>query len=431
MIKDQPYWWDAAEPEDTNNDPLPSEADVVIVGGGFTGMGAAIPLARAGLSVVVVERDRPGDGASSRNGGITSGNIRWSFSSLVSKFGLEQAKAFYSEGVEAREDLRQFVATEKLDCNYQLTGRFTGAMTAETLDGMKRDADMVQRHVGIEPQIIERANQHQEIGSDLYHGGIARTDIGGVHPAKMHKELKRVAIGSGAQVFGGCGVNAINRIGGRFNIETVKGRINAGHVVVATNGYTDKGLPWLRRRVVPVVSEMIATEPLSPNLMQSLMPKRQMHGESRHLGYYFRPSPDGSRILLGGRRFNNDPVVARERLRQGLVEIFPELSDTSLTHHWFGFVAFPMDQLPKLAIHDGVVYAAGFCGSGVVWARWLGQKAAMIVLGKESGASAFDKPSFKAIPFYNGSPWFLPIMMKWYQFKDRMNAPSQERPRQD
>ena len=114
--------------------------------------------------------------------------------------------------------------------------------------------------------------------------------------------------------------------------------------------------------------------------------------------------------------------LVQERLRGGLLEIFPDLSETKLSHHWFGFVAFPMDELPKLTIHNGVVYATGFCGSGVVWARWMGQKAAMVVMGREEGASAFDKVPFRAIPFYNGTPWFLPVMMNWYKLKDRMTG---------
>ena len=421
-IKDLPYWWEEAEPQPADNGPIPEAADVVIVGGGYAGMGAAIPLARAGRDVVVLERDRPGDGASSRNGGITSGNIRHSFSKLTAKFGMERAKDFYSEGLAARKDLFDFIEAEKLECDLQLTGRFTGAMRPEILDNMKREVELLHRHVGIEAKIVERTDQHDEIGSDLYHGGVVRTDMGGIHPGKLHRELRRVAEAAGAKVFGGTGVSNIERIGGTFEVTTPHGKIKASHVIVCTNGYTDKGLPWLRRRLVPVISEMIATEPLGQNLMKTLMPKQQMHGETRQLGHYYRPSPDGTRILLGGRRYDDDAAKARERLRGGLLEIFPELSETRLSHHWFGFVAFPMDELPKLTIHDGVVYATGFCGSGVVWARWMGQKAAAVVMGQEDGASAFDKLPFRAIPLYNGNPWFLPIMMNWYKLKDRMTG---------
>jgi len=183
---EKPYWWEAAEPQPADGGSLPEKADVVVVGGGYAGMGAAIPLARASRDVIILERDRPGDGASSRNGGLTSGNIRWSYSELKAKFGADAAKAFYLEGIAARTDLKNFIETEKLDCDFQLTGRFTAAMRPEILESIKREAEIMQQELGIECEIVERSDQYDEIGSDLYHGGIRRTDMGGVHPAKMH-----------------------------------------------------------------------------------------------------------------------------------------------------------------------------------------------------------------------------------------------------
>ncbi len=418
----KPYWWDDAEPEPAQTGPLPERADAVIVGGGFAGLGAAIPLARGGLDVVVLERDRPGDGASSRNGGITSGNLRFTYTKLKSMFGDEAAKSFYAEGVAARADLKNFIEAEKLDCNYSLSGRFAGAINIDLHDGQKREAEAMHHDIGIETVIVEKADQTDEIGSDYYAGGVVRPDIGGIHPGKFHRGMRTVAEQAGTQIWSDTGVTGITRENNTFVVSTPRGTICADHIIVATNGYTDEGLPWLRRRLVPVISEIIATEPLSPNLMKSLMPKQRMHSETSQLAHYYRPSPDGTKILFGGKRYSNDPIVAREHLRQDMIDIFPELSDVGLTHHWFGFVAFPMDQLPKLTVHKGIIYATGFSGSGTVWARWMGQKAALRVLEREDSATAFETRPFRAIPFYNGNPWFVPFMINWYRFKDRLTG---------
>ena len=116
-----------------------------------------------------------------------------------------------------------------------------------------------------------------------------------------------------------------------------------------------------------------------------------------------------------------DPAKARDRLINGLTSIFPQLSKVSISNHWFGFVAFPFDQLPKLAVHDGVIYPTGFCGSGTVWARWLGQKAAHMVLN-DLQDSAFQGVPFRTMPFYSGDPWFLPLAMNFYAIRDKFKT---------
>ena len=169
---------------------------------------------------------------------------------------------------------------------------------------------------------------------------------------------------------------------------------------------------------------MIATVPLSSNLMGQLMPKGVMCGETRRLHYYYRPSPDGTRILFGGR----DGTIAGESprptqsLRRALVDIFPELADTELTHSWYGYVAMNRDMIPRIFSRNGVRYATGYCGSGVVWARWAGQKAAQQVLGKPEGTSAFDFRPPPAVPFFNGTSWFMPGVFAWLTFQDRLDA---------
>ena len=433
-----PYWWDAAPPVDAAPAEWQSHADVVIIGGGFTGFGAAIPLARAGLKVVIVEKDKIGAGASTRNGGITSGNLRHSYDQLSKKFGPEKAAKFYQEAHAARQDLISFITDEQIDCDLQLCGRFAGATQPRALDAMQREADNLSKITGVVPVIYDKAGLAAHIDSDKYCGGVWRGDIGGIHPAKLLAEMHRIAVSAGVLVFTGVAVSSLRRVDAgadvSFIVDSTKGQITAGHVITATNAYSDSGVPWLRRRLVPVISAMIATEELGENRVRSLMPSKSMYSESLELGHYFRPSPDGKRILLGGRRMDADPAIAAERLRAGLVAILPDLADCAITHHWFGFVAFPFDQLPKLTVHDGVIYPAGYCGSGTVWARWLGQKAAQMVLADLTGSAAsrletvssalsvsvFADLPFRSMPFYSGEPWFLPLAMRFYTLQDKM-----------
>ena len=173
---------------------------------------------------------------------------------------------------------------------------------------------------------------------------------------------------------------------------------------------------------MPIPSQIIATGPIDPAVMDRLMPKRRMLGETRNLYHYYRPSPDGTRIVFGGRAGadTDDPIEKMRHLRRNLVELFPELSDVEITHSWWGYTGYTFDFMPKLARHEGVHYAAGFCGSGVVWARWIGTKVAQRILGDPSANTVFGEFDFQTRPLYWGKPWFLPMVVAWYGMRDRM-----------
>ncbi|NNM75265.1 NAD(P)/FAD-dependent oxidoreductase [Enterovirga aerilata] len=420
-ISPDPYWWEAAPLRRLEQVPVAPSADVVIVGAGYTGLSAAITLARAGRSVLVFDKQRPGEGASSRNGGITSGNLRPSLAAMTRKFGEERAKAILAESKAAREDLYRFIADEKIECDFKLVGRFAGAAAPGDYEGLARDADYLRKTFGIEAYAVPRGEQRDVLGTDYYYGGNVRMDIGGLHPGKFLAEMLRVALSAGATLHAETAVLGIARDGDGYEVSTARGKVRARHVVVGTNGYTDGSDRWLRRRLVPIRSRIIATAPISPNLMGELMPRRMMVSDTRNLSYYYRPSPDGTRILFGGR----DGTVAGEtdaptkRLRHMLVELFPELDGIAITHSWYGYVAMNRDMVPRIFSRDGMRYAAGYCGSGVVWARWAGRKAALQVLG-EDGSSALDFRPPAAVPFFNGTPWFLPPYMAWLTTQDRL-----------
>jgi glycine/D-amino acid oxidase-like deaminating enzyme len=421
--KNTPYWWEEAPVKPLPPQPLAKKLDVAIVGAGYAGLSAGLVLAREGRSVAAFDKMNPGEGASSRNGGITSGTIRPDYATITKRFGEEKAMAIEAEGKIAREFLYHLIKTEALDCDFRLVGLFKGAIGYEQYETMARGAETLAKRLRIESYPVPYAEQRNFIGTDFYRGGTVRMDIGGLHPAKFHAELLRVARASGLTVHSRTPVTGLEREGDGFRIATSAGTVQARQILVCTNGYTDAANPFLRRRLVPVRSRIIATEELAPDVMARLMPKRMMMSEGRQLGFYYRPSPDGTRILLGGRDSSRvgDPAAPTLRLCKGLVELFPELKDVRLSHSWFGNVAMNRDMLPRIFEKDGVVYATGFCGSGVVWAPWIGTRAAYKLMGdRESARSAFDFRPPSAIPFYRGSPWFMPAVIQGYRLQDRI-----------
>lgn len=430
-MKHEPYWWLEAAPRSLPQCPVAAKSDVAIVGGGYTGLSAALTLARAGRSVQVFDRMRPGEGASTRNGGIASGNLRPGYRQLVAKFGEARARAIQAEAKAAREYLEHFIRTEGIACDFVMTGRFTGAANTADYDSLAREAEWTRKAIGVEIHAVPRSEQRSVLGTDFYHGGTIRMDIGGLHPGKLHSELLRLALAAGVKVHGETAVIGIRSDGDAFEVETARGRVRAAHVITGTNGYTDSADPWLRRRLVPVRSRIIATAPLSDNLMRQLMPKGVMCSETRKLHYYYRPSPDGTRILFGGRdgSIAGDPQWPVDNLRRALADIFPELDGVEITHTWFGHVAMNRDMVPRIFSRKGIRYATGYCGSGVVWANWAGRKAALQILGDESGSSALDFRPPPVIPLYNGRPWFLPALFGWMTLQDKLAARRRERER--
>ncbi len=423
MIVTTPLWWEAAPPVALPHRDVAPRCDVVIVGAGYTGLSAGLTLARAGRHVQIFDRQRPGDGASTRNGGIASGNLRPSYKQMVAKFGEARANALQLEAKAAREDLAEFINREAIDCDFQLTGRFTGAAKVSQYEDLAREADVLRARLGIEAHAIPRTEQRSVLGTDFYCGGMVRGDIGGLHPAKLHRGMLLAAEKAGATVHGDTPVLALAARNRGLEAETTRGKVEADHVIVATNGYSDNADRWLRRRLVPVRSRIIATAPLSNNLMAQLMPKGVMCAETRKLHYYYRPSPDGTRILFGGRdgTIAGEPTWPTDSLKRALADIFPVLEGVDITHSWHGNVAMNRDMIPRIFSRDGNRYAVGYCGSGVVWARWAGQKAAWQILGDERGRSALDFRPPAAVPLYDGRPWFLPAVFAWLSLQDRLS----------
>jgi glycine/D-amino acid oxidase-like deaminating enzyme len=428
-VKEYPYWLDTLPSAGSQNSEvgtqkpaaLPPRADVLIVGGGYTGLSAARHLARAGASVVVVERQQVGWGASSRNGGQVLTGMKVDAAALIERFGQARARQLFEIATESMVRLETLIAEDAIACDYERTGHLCAAFKPAHFDAFLEEQALLARVFDHRVHLVPRADQRAEIGSDAYYGLLVDERSGGLNPARFVQGLAAAAIERGAAVVTGVGVTGIDRHGDRWQVRTTGGEVEAGDVLMATNGYTDGASPALQRRFIPIGSYIIATEPLAEPQWSALLPRRRMAFDSKHFLYYFRVTPD-RRLLFGGRAEFGRPDAETTRraaaiLHQGMTTVFPQLAGVRIDYAWGGNVAFTRDQMPRAGRLDGVYYAGGYCGHGVAMAAYLGEQIARRIAGEPIDHPLFDD-RFPAIPLYAGDPWFLPLVGAYYQVRD-------------
>lgn len=420
-IKQQPYWWEAAPRPRLAVETLPDHVDVAIIGSGYTGLSAALTLTRAGRDVLVLEAGDPGTGASTRNAGFVGRTLKHSFPEIIAAMGEARATAIYREMRAIFDFIVDLIRREQIDCHLDRCGRFIAARSPKHYEELVRIWEMRQRKLGDSFEAVPRAEQHREVASDLYHGGVVIPDHHSIHPALYHQGLLARVIEAGARVAAETPVLAVAPDAGGFSLLTARGRILAGEVLVATNGYTGRATPELRRRIVPFHGFMVATELLRPGLLQRVLPNRRIFHDSFNNLIYMRPAPDGERLLFGG--LTGPPVRdladKAARLRAAMQRILPDMRDVALSHVWTGQCAATFDLYPHVGRMAGLHYAAGYCFGGVTMGTWLGHKSALRILGRPEAKSVFDELDFPTRFYHRGNPWFLPLATRFFDWQDR------------
>ena len=392
----------------------------MVIGSGYTGLSAALQTARGGRETVVLDAEDAGFGCSTRNGGQISTSVKPRYAELVPQHGPELAFRIVKEGRNSLAWVADFVAAEGIDCDFRIAGRFHAAHNPVRYEALAQQLKDQPKGLEIAAHMVPRAEQHNELGTDAYFGGIVYERHASVDPGRLHQGMLDRVQAAGAMIAPHCAATAIHPNGNGFRVDHARGSITARNVVVATNGYTGTLTPWLRRRVIPIGSYIIATEALTRETMARLMPKDRVVSDTRKVVYYYRASPDGQRIVFGGRVSHNetDPRISGPRLHADMVKIFPELASVRISHSWMGFVAYTFDHMMRAGVHEGVHYALGYCGSGVGMAGYLGMRIGQQVLGLKAGATAFDNLPFETRPLYYGNPWFLAPSITYYRWCD-------------
>lgn len=399
---------------------LPDRCEIAIVGGGYTGLSAAIHLAKAGADVALFERDRLGWGASSRNGGQALTGLQLSPETLVERYGLERARRLYGTTLDALDYLEAFFEAEGIECGFSRRGCLWAAFAPGHFEEMKGTEALLAETFGHQTQLVGKAELRGELATAAYHGALLDPLSGGLNPGRYVCGLVETALKYGVRLHENTEIVGIERSGVDFRLATRAGPVSASKVAIATNGYTPDFLGGLRRRIVPIPATVIATEPLDATLAAELIPKRRVVYDSRRGLNYFRMSEDG-RLIFGGRAALTDIGTARAapRVRSRMIEIFPQLAEAEIACAWRGIVGCSLDHMPHIGVADGLYYAMAYCGHGVVNAFYFGSRLALLIQDKLEDFPFLDI-AFPTMFLYRRRPWFLPIRRAYDEFCDRL-----------
>ena len=394
--------------------------DVAIVGGGYTGLQAAYNLAKAGVSVVLIDANRFGDGASGRNGGQLGTGQRWWPEELEEKIGYERSKALFDLAEGAKKHLLDFASEHQIDIEF-MPGQINVAHKESYKRSYVENAEIAATRYGYpHVQFMDRQETQERLGSKRYHCGVRDTGTGHIHPLKLLIGLARVAANAGAQIYEMTPATAVRNDGGKVRIDTPKGTITADKALIACNGYIGNLEPVTASHVMPIRSFIGATAPLDS--FPSVIPGSEAVADSRFVVRYFRKSRDG-RLLFGGREAYtaDNPRDISDHIRRQITEIYPALKDVEITHAWGGSVGITLPRQPFVReVMPNVTSIGGYSGHGVMLSNYCGKLYAETVLGKSADLDLFKELDIPAFP--GGAAMRAPLLflaLSWFALRDK------------
>lgn len=396
-------------------------ADVVVVGGGFTGLSAALHAAEAGLSVVLLESQRIGWGASGRSGGQMIPGMRWGAAELAQRFGDDRTRELVGLANLAGDLVKGRIARHGIACDLR-QGHFHAAAKPAHLEAMKRELDCLERLLGYEGgRIVSAGDVPQFVASTGYHGGYFDANGGHLHPLNYALGLAQAARDAGVRIFEDSAVIAMDHAGPVI-ATTALGKVMAVHGVLACDAFMGALDPGLGKMTMPVANYNVATAPLGADRARALIPSGAAVSDSKFVLNYYRLSADGRLIFGGGEKYSPRPPADIEAfVRPYLERVFPQLQGVPIDYGWGGMVGVTLNRLPHFGRIGNSFFAHGWSGHGVLLTTLAGQ---LIAEAMQGTAARFDLfASLPVQPFPGGALLRHPLYvagMLYYALRDRL-----------
>ncbi|KGW82564.1 NAD(P)/FAD-dependent oxidoreductase [Burkholderia pseudomallei] len=407
----------------TRHPPLEGtiDADVCVIGAGLTGISAALNLAERGHSVAVLEASKVGWAASGRNGGQLIGGFACGIDAFEPYLNADEIRLVWDMGLETLAIAKERIAKHAIDCAF-VPGYLSAANKPRDVDALRRSRDEAARRFGYTRlRYVERDALAQYVQSSRYLGGLFDPDSGHLHPLNYTLGLARTAVASGARIHEDSAVTRIASEAGGHVVSTARGAVRARFVVLACNAFLGALAPALSRKIMPVGTYVIATEPLGEARARALMPAQAAICDSRFALDYFRPTPD-ARLLWGGKVSYStlEPRKLADAMRRDMLKTFPQLADVTIEHAWGGFVDITMNRAPHFGrLTPTVYFAQGFSGHGVNTTGLAGKLIAEAIDGQAARFDVFGKIRHRDFP--GGAALRMPALvlaMAWYRLRD-------------
>lgn len=395
--------------------------DICVVGAGFTGMSVALELACKGYDVVVLESERVGWGASGRNGGQLINGYSRPLDVIGRRYGPDAERALGAMALEGSRIIRERVAEYEINCDL-VDGNLVLAFNRRQLRHLEQEVAVWHRHGHVDIDMVDASRVTNMIASDRYVGGTLDRQGGHFHPLNYVLGEARAFESLGGRIFERSRALHIDGEGASPSVRTARGSVTAAKILLCGNAYLSPTVPQLSARVMPVSSQIIATEPLG-DLAEALLPQNFCVEDSNYMLDYFRRTADGRLLYGGGSVYGgSDPASIEGKIRPHMVKIFPQLRDVRVDYAWSGLFALTLTRIPQIGrLTPDIYFSHGDSGHGVTTTQLLGRLLAEGVAGQLERFDAFaDLPYFS---FPGGQHLRIPLTVlgSWYyMFRDRL-----------